>query len=330
MSNIEKAVTMAEEIARDDSHGYDQKDRWGNPDYDCSGMVIDCLEKAGIPMRSNGATYTGNIYEVAKKTGFKDVIDKTNLKTAAGMVRGDVLLASGHVAFYCGNNKIVHASINEKGTTTGGKPGDQTGKEICIRSYYNKPWIHVLRYTGAPIGTAEKVDIRNCLKKGDKGDAVKEMQKMLIGCGYNCGSAKIDGDFGTDTEKALISFQNFYALEADGKYGPISKAKLTSVYNNKKKASTPEVAKCPRYTVGKEYTLQTELKVRTGPGTKYAAKTHEQLTADGRKHDKDKDGCLDSGTMITCKEVNVIGNDVWIKSPSGWMAAYYSGKVYIK
>ena len=46
MSKIENAVTMAESIALDDTHGYDQVDRWGNPNYDCSGLVINCLENA--------------------------------------------------------------------------------------------------------------------------------------------------------------------------------------------------------------------------------------------------------------------------------------------
>jgi len=53
-----------------------------------------------------------------------------------------------HVAMYCGNGKEVEASINEKGTAHGGKPGDQTGKEFLIRSYRNYPWNCVLRYRG--------------------------------------------------------------------------------------------------------------------------------------------------------------------------------------
>lgn len=73
-----------------------------------------------------------------------------------------------------------------------------------------------------------------------------------------------------------------------------------------------------------------ELKVRTGPGTNYSAKKHSQLTADGQKHDRDNDGCLDAGTVVTCQEVRNVGNDIWMKAPSGWMAAYYDGKVYIK
>jgi len=35
--------------------------------------------------------------------------------------------------------RIGHASISENGTTSG-KAGDQTGKEVCIRSWYSKPW----------------------------------------------------------------------------------------------------------------------------------------------------------------------------------------------
>ncbi len=36
--------------------------------------------------------------------------------------------------------KIGHASIDERGKISGGKAGDQTGKEIRIREWYSKPW----------------------------------------------------------------------------------------------------------------------------------------------------------------------------------------------
>lgn len=36
--------------------------------------------------------------------------------------------------------KIGHASIDERGKISGGKTGDQTGKEICVRNWYSKPW----------------------------------------------------------------------------------------------------------------------------------------------------------------------------------------------
>lgn len=42
--------------------------------------------------------------------------------------------------------RIAHASINENKTTKNGQAGDQTGKEVCVRSWYSKPWTVLLRY----------------------------------------------------------------------------------------------------------------------------------------------------------------------------------------
>lgn len=136
--------------AKDDSHGYDQDYRWGEKgDYDCSSAVIQAWQNAGVPVKSGGATYTGDMKNVFLKNGFVDVTSKVNVATGSGLLRGDVLLNEAHhVAMYCGNGKEVEASINEKGTAHGGKPGDQTGKEFLIRSYRNYPWNCVLRYRG--------------------------------------------------------------------------------------------------------------------------------------------------------------------------------------
>jgi len=68
------------------------------------------------------------------------------------------------------------------------------------------------------------------LKKGDKGEAVKTMQTMLIACGYSCGSTGADGDFGKNTEAALRAFQKDNGLTVDGIYGPVSKAALEKAY----------------------------------------------------------------------------------------------------
>ena len=72
------------------------------------------------------------------------------------------------------------------------------------------------------------------------------------------------------------------------------------------------------------------MKVRTGPGTQYRAKRPKELTTDGRKHDKDGDGALDAGTRVTCKELSKDGEDIWMRTPSGWIAAYYKGKAYVR
>lgn len=68
----DKAATMAEQIASDDSHGYDQIKRWG-PDFDCSSLVIEIYEELGVPVKTRGATYTGNMFGVFKRCGFTEV-----------------------------------------------------------------------------------------------------------------------------------------------------------------------------------------------------------------------------------------------------------------
>ena len=50
MTIPEKAADFCYEVAVDDSHGYDQGSRWGNPDYDCSALVIDAYKRAGVPL----------------------------------------------------------------------------------------------------------------------------------------------------------------------------------------------------------------------------------------------------------------------------------------
>lgn len=163
MTKTEKAIKQMESWAANNSHGYDQIYRWGEKgDYDCSSAVISAWQAAGAPVKTKGATYTGNMKAVFLSCGFADVTSKVNRSTGSGLQRGDVLLnETHHVAMYCGNGKEVEASINEKGTATGGQPGDQTGKEFLVRSYRNYPWDCVLRYqesnSGSTTITTEKV-----------------------------------------------------------------------------------------------------------------------------------------------------------------------------
>ena len=222
MGKIEKATQWMINLANDPKHGYDQDNRWG-PDYDCSSAVISAWQAAGVPVKSKGASYTGNMKSVFISCGFKDVRSSINLSNGSGLKRGDVLLNTvTHTAMYIGNGQIVHASINENGTTTGGKTGDQTGKEICIRSYYNKNWDCVLRYmnddssvTPPPSGNvyirqgqtaANKfvgagLTITGVRDAATKKAGIKVLQKAM-NLDYGAGLA-VDGIWGSATEAAL-------------------------------------------------------------------------------------------------------------------------------
>lgn len=67
------------------------------------------------------------------------------------------------------------------------------------------------------------------LAKGSYGDSVKALQILLIGYGYSCGVAGVDGDFGSATRTAVVAYQLKNGLVADGIVGPKTWAKLLGV-----------------------------------------------------------------------------------------------------
>lgn len=83
------------------------------------------------------------------------------------------------------------------------------------------------------------------------------------------------------------------------------------------------------YTVGKTYKTQVSLAIRNGAGTNYTRKTYSQLTLNAKKNATSA-GYLKQGISVTCLEIKKVGNDIWMRIPSGWCAAYYNGKYYIK
>lgn len=225
MSTTEKAILQMEAWAADNSHGYDQANRWG-PDYDCSSAVISAWELAGVPVKTNGATYTGNMRGVFLRCGFEDVTAGVDLATGAGLQRGDVLLnIQHHTAMYCGKGMEVEASINETGGVSGGMTGDQTGREFLVRPYRNYPWNCVLRYTGGgAVSTPEKVKPTYyyavklpLLKPGMEDNAVTTVQQLLAARGYYTGD--FDGIFGELTKRAVMAYQADAGLETDGEVG---------------------------------------------------------------------------------------------------------------
>lgn len=229
-TTIEQATKTMEVWANDAAHGYDQSRRWG-PDYDCSSAVISAWELAGVPVKSNGATYTGNMYPVFLRCGFADVTGTVELACGRGLQRGDVLLNHvNHTAMYVGGNKTVEASINEMGTTTGGMTGDQTGREFLLRDYRNYPWDVVLRYTdeASSANMAPSYYYNNCrlplIKKGMESPYVRSLQEMLSLRGYYSGD--LDGVYGAKFEAAVLGFQADNGLETDGEIGRNTWAKI--------------------------------------------------------------------------------------------------------
>ena len=83
---------------------------------------------------------------------------------------------------------------------------------------------------GSGSSGASSGSTKNYLSKGDKGEAVKVMQEMLIALGYDLGKWGADGKWGDTTETAVRAFQSANGLVVDGKYGNKSKTALESAY----------------------------------------------------------------------------------------------------
>lgn len=138
---IQKAINIGISIANDNTHGYSQQTRWGNPNYDCSSLVITCYDRAGLPVRKAGAGYTGNMRYAFTKCGFIWIRGNPSV---ANLQPGDVLLDEDrHTEMYIGNGMNVGAHSNYDK-----RDGDSSGKEISVSKYNSGPWDGILRYVG--------------------------------------------------------------------------------------------------------------------------------------------------------------------------------------
>lgn len=90
--------------------------------------------------------------------------------------------------------RIGHASIDENGKAKGGSAGDQSGKEVCIRNWYNKPWSVLLR---------------------PKDEAVAE--KMAQACEAGCANNNIGYDQNQRNTLHTLLKQNGYDMSSVGK-----------------------------------------------------------------------------------------------------------------
>lgn len=257
-SLAELFAELAIQAAENDKIGYDQSQRdtfWTQLktagyypknikiacEADCSSGTIALIKAVGYlkgikALQNCNATYTGNMYSYFKGNG----------KNYFEVLTGKYLTDSAYA-----------------------KKGDIN---LNVQHHVN---ITVDNGSKAEGTSTPSTNTKGYLSKGDTGDAVKTMQKMLIACGYTCGTSGADGDFGANTEKALKKFQKAYSLTVDGCYGSASKAKLEAVYAEKASdtsgsttGSTKNVEPAQHYskTLAGKYKTTANLWMKSGAG----------------------------------------------------------------
>lgn len=174
--------------------GYDLSKIKTKCNCDCSSLQNVAAVASGAPgvsYGSNGWT-TSSMLSALKTAGYKIITASAYLTSSAYCVRGAIYVKAGsHTVCGLSNGSKASKTLAKAGASSG---GSSSGDGI--------------------------------LRRGDTGTAVKDMQAALIAAGYSCGPDGADGDFGGNTEAALIAFQRDHGLETDGEYGPLSKAAL--------------------------------------------------------------------------------------------------------
>ena len=117
--------------------------------------------------------------------------------------------------------------------SVGGKTGYAAKKYLTVSSDKKSSSDKKTSSSSSDSGKKQSSSDGTC-KKGDKGDAVKKVQKRLKELGYF--TASVDGDFGDATQKAVKSFQKNNGLTNDGVVGKKTLEKLNS--SKAKKASS--------------------------------------------------------------------------------------------
>ncbi|MCL1795798.1 MAG: peptidoglycan-binding protein [Clostridia bacterium] len=125
------------------------------------------------------------------------------------------------------------------------------------------PTIALITAPPTPVVTAPPVSTRTppsdgSLRRGDNGQAVRDLQQKLKNLGYYTGS--VDGDFGAGTESALKAFQSANGLASDGVAGSRTMSALNS--SNAKPKATASTAYATNRPTPNSYTPSTPNKYR--------------------------------------------------------------------
>lgn len=203
---------------------------------DCSGLFVWAFKQLG------GSTYHGSDTMYRKYCAEKGELNKGKRSDSGTLKPGTAVFCwngkkYSHIGLYVGGDKVIEAAGSKQGVIIS-KVSDTKWKywgELKGVTFDGSSPAPALEPAPAPAG-------KPTLRKGSKGDDVREMQTALQKLGYGLGSCGIDGDYGRATMAAVQLFQHDHQLTVDGICGPKTWAAIEA-------ALKAEPAKETRYTV---------------------------------------------------------------------------------
>lgn len=203
----EKSAAAMEAACRNELIGYDQFERntlfhkaneagfdlakiSATCECDCSSLVHVCAIAGGANLTygSNGYTTRTMVAAFVASGDYIKMTGSEYLTSDKLLKRGDILVKEGsHTVMVLGNGTGAPADYVQEGAAT---------------VYYS---------VRLPM-----------LTKGMKGDTVKVMQYLLLAKGYELPKFGADGDYGAETENALLLFQEDMNIKPDAKCGAVT------------------------------------------------------------------------------------------------------------
>lgn len=192
--------------------------RWiGHMVADCSGLFAWAFKQLG-----------GTMYHGSNTMYLKWCTAKGELKK--GKRSDGVTLKAGTAVFVWNGKSYSHVGLFIGGDTVIEAQGTIHG--VVTSKVTDNKWSHWGELKGVDYGASEGQGQSSVpsddkqfgetfptLKRGSKGEYVTLLQTKLIQKGYDLGKWGADGDFGSQTEKAVITFQKDNELTPDGVVG---------------------------------------------------------------------------------------------------------------
>lgn len=161
--------------------------------------------------------------------------------------------------------KIAHASLSEKGGTKNGNAGDQTGKEVCIRTWYSKPWQYVIRFKDASMREKVATAMEHACNNNNIGYDQNQRNTLLTkarGVGYD--PSKVTEKCETDCS-ALVSLACMYAGISESSLVVSGNSATTSTLRSRLvNTGKVEVFKTSKYTGSDNYLLRGDILLKEG------------------------------------------------------------------